>query len=548
MKSLLLSFAFILVFITSTFSQENSDLSSLQLKKIDSLAIQDVPNAAPGIATAIVKNGKVIYQKTAGFANLKDSVLITEQSRFNIASNGKQFTALAILVLIEEGKLSLKDDIRRFFPKIYPDIKSKITIENLLNHSSGIRDVYDLWNLKGITWWKETFNNQDALELMNHLKELNFTPGSKHSYSNTNYILLAEIIGKISGETFVDYTSNLFKKLGMPNTSFTADYKIISGAIAKPYFNFNTWTNYNWICNINGDGNLFSTLEDQLVWETIIQTKKSSFLSADIIEKSQKLFENSSIKTYGYGLEHGDYKGIPYQFHEGATGAWKATVNRFPSQNFSIVTLTNSGKTVPSMQTRQIADVLLAIENQTETYLIKPEKVGKLVNDDEILGVYQTEADFTFQFEKRGNDLFLIRSGRNDTKLVRESENIFHQWNDEAFKQEFIRNANGEMEVTAYYTSHAPYTLKRKNTDWTSFTFTSLNGVFKNEETEVSIKIKHQKEKNYSVKIGNQERKGLLISTNKLLVDDYSIELDLANQTLLLNGGRIQKVRFVKVD
>jgi len=196
------------------------------------------------------------------------------------------------------------------------------------------------------------------------------------------------------------------------------------------------------------------------------------------------------------------------------------------------------------MQTRQIADVLLNVENKKATYLMKPENIGKFTSVDEILGVYQTENDFTFQFEKRGEDLFLIRSGRNDTKLVRESENIFHQWNDEAFKQEFIKNPDDQMEVTAYYTSHAPYTLKRKNTDWTSFNFASLNGEFKNDETEVAIKIKHQKEKNYSVKIGNQERKGLLISPNKLLVDDYSIEVDLANKTLSLNGGRIQKVRF----
>lgn len=544
MKSLLSSLAFTIVFLTHSFSQESTVLSSIKLKKIDSLAIQDVPKGAPGIATGIVKNGKVIYQKTAGFANLKDSVLINPQSRFNIASNGKQFTALAVLVLIEDGKLSLKDEIRKFFPNLYPNLKTKITIENLLNHSSGIRDVYDLWSLKGITWWKQTYGNQDALDLIHQQKELNFIPGSKHSYSNSNYILLAEIIGKASGKSFVDYTSDLFKKLGMPNTSFTSNYKNITGAIASPYFNFNTWTNYNWTCNINGDGNLFSTLEDQLVWETIIQTKKSSYLSSDLIDKSQKLIENSFIKNYGYGLELHDYKGYTYQFHEGATGAWKATVTRFPTESFSIVTLTNSGKTIPSMQTRQIADVLLNVENKKETYLIKPENIGKFISGDEILGVYQTENDFTFQFEKKGDDLFLIRSGRNDTKLVREAANIFHQWNDEAFKQEFNRNVNGEMEVTAYYTSHAPYTLKRKNVDWASFNFSILNGIYKNNETEVSIKIKHKEEKNYSVKIGNQERKGLLIAPNKLLVNDYVLEVDLANQTLFLNGGRIQKVRF----
>jgi CubicO group peptidase (beta-lactamase class C family) len=202
---------------------------------------------------------------------LTDSTLITKDTRFNIASNGKQFTALAILVLIDEKKINLTDDIRKYLPTIYPKLNSKITIENLLNHTSGIRDVYDLWSLQGFTWWKYTFSNKDVLALIEKQQELNFLPNTKYLYSNTNYILLTAIIEKVTGKSFVVYTNDLFKKLNMPNTSFEDNYTKIRGPIAKAYFNFSTWKNYNWIWNVCGDGNIFSTLADQLQWELILQ-------------------------------------------------------------------------------------------------------------------------------------------------------------------------------------------------------------------------------------------------------------------------------------
>ena len=149
---------------TAIFGQSSNSFTPTQIKRLDSIATQDVPKGAPGIATGIVSNGKIIYEKVAGFANLTDSSLIAKDTRFNIASNGKQFTALSILILIDEKKISLTDDIRKYLPTIYPKLSSKITIENLLNHTSGIRDVYDLWSLQGLTWWEHSFSNKDVLE------------------------------------------------------------------------------------------------------------------------------------------------------------------------------------------------------------------------------------------------------------------------------------------------------------------------------------------------------------------------------------------------
>jgi CubicO group peptidase (beta-lactamase class C family) len=550
MKTLLLNFFIIATAIS--YGQKLKLFTPLQIKRLDSIATQDVPKGAPGIATGIVSNGKIVYEKVAGFANLTDSTLITKDTRFNIASNGKQFTALAILVLIDEKKINLTDDIRKYLPTIYPKLNSKITIENLLNHTSGIRDVYDLWSLQGLTWWEYSFSNKDVLALIEKQQELNSPPNKKHLYSNTNYILLTAIVEKVTGKSFVVYTNDLFKKLNMPNTSFESDYTKIRGPIAKAYFNFSTWKNYNWIWNVCGDGNIFSTLADQLQWEQILQGKIKSKIKRQILEKSQQLTDNSTIKNYGYGLEFGTYKGLSYKFHEGATGAWKATVIRFPDKNTSIVTLTNTGKSTPNTQTRQMADVVLNLKDNASYLVTKPAKVGSFVSEEDMIGTYLTDNNFTFQFEKKDSILYLKRLGRNDVKLEREAGNILHQTYDPDFKQEFKKNEKGEMTVTAYYTSHSPYTLTKAVSNWTGYNYHALNGKFLNSETNVTIDIKYVGDKNYDINNSSQDStKGLLISPTKLLVDNYVFDIENNATTpkmFLLSADRILRVKFIRVD
>ncbi len=529
------------------FGQE---LTDSQRDKLNKIAIQDVPKGGPGIAVGIVQNGKISYTKYAGFANLKDSLDIGEMSRFNIASNGKQFTAFAILTLEENNKLSLEDDIRKYLPNLYKNIKKPIKIKHVLNHSSGIRDVYDLWRLQGYTWWKQEFDNADAMELIAKQEDLNFVPGSKYSYSNSNYILLTQIIEKVTGTSFVAYTDQLFKKLDMPNTSFVNDFQNIKGQIAKPYFNFNTWKTYNWTCNIHGDGNLFSTLEDQLQWEKIVQTKKSKNFSKDIIIKSQELLANTTIKKYGYGVEFGEHKNELYCFHAGSTGAWKAITARFETGNFSIVTMINSGKIDPMMQTLQMADVLLHKIDSKETFPIVPKTIGEKVTNQDVLGIYRTKSGYVMKFEEREGDLYMIRSGRNDMKLLREANNIFHQWNDASFKQEFTKNKDGIMEITTYYPSVKPFTLTRIESDLSTFDFSVLNGSFNNVETGVSFTIKNIEKENYEVTIGKKKMNGLLVCDNEMLVVDYNLSFkkDSAGNIneIQVTSGRIQNVRFIR--
>jgi len=541
----LYSIVTVLILFGNVLIAQFNALTPQQITQLDAIATRDVPPGAPGVATGIVRNGQIVYTKVAGYANLEDSLQITPDTRFNIASNGKQFTALAILLLEQEGKLRLTDDIRTFFPKLYSQVEATITIEDLLNHSSGIRDVYDLWSLQGLTWWEHPFGNADALTLLEKQQSLNFSPGSQHAYSNSNYILLAEIVAKVSGQRFVHYTKKLFEQLNMPNTFFVDKAEQLSGPIAKPYFNFDTWFTYDWIWNGYGDGNIFSTLQDQLQWEKIVQQPEKAIIPEAVIRKSQQLTNNAAIGTYGYGLEFGTYKGLDYTFHDGATGAWKASFVRFPEAELAVVTLINTGKADPYAQTKQMADIVLDLPTALGQFATEPVEVGKYLAESDIVGTYLDENNTSFQFVLQDEALYLKRLGRNDTRLVRESANIFHQWNDSAFKQEFKRNDQGEMEVTAYYTSHAPYTLRRPECDWKNFSYQGLNGQYYNPETDISVKVKYVSEQNYEVEIGEEKQSGLLISPEKMLVGFYNFTIKNPN-TLLLNSDRSRNVAFVR--
>lgn len=540
---------YLLLFVLSSLNTLGQQtLSTEQFEKLNKIATQDVPDKAPGIATAIIKDGEVIFEKYAGYANLADSLLISPSSRFNIASNGKQFTALAILMLADSKKLRLTDDIRKYLPDLFPAVENKITINNLLNHTSGIRDFYDLLSLQGITWWEKNFTNEDIYKLIKNQTELNFSPGTKYLYSNTNYVLLALIIERLSKESFVTFTNKMFQQLNMPNTSFVDNASEVHEPIAKSYFNFNTWTTYDWIWNACGDGNIFSTLKDQIQWELVVQKKAPTKIKKRIIEQSQSLVPHS-IKNYGYGLEFGTYKDIEYRFHEGATGAWKATTLRIPTKNLSFITLTNTGKSIPYTQTRQMVDVILGLKTDQEYLVTKPKETGPYIDESEVVGTYLTDNNFAFQFVNVENKIYLKRIGRNDVELVRESDNIFNQKYDPDFKQEFRKNKNGELEVTAYYINHSPYTLKKVSTDWDKIEFKSLDGDYTNPETNVTISIRHKNKTDYDITIRDDYKTtGLLISNTKMLVDFYTLELEQTeeNNLLYLSGDRIKKVTFRK--
>src|SRR5436190_8839473 len=222
---------------------------------------------SPGCALAVIKEGKVIYERGYGCANLEYGTPITPSSVFYIASVSKQFTAMSVLLLVQQGKLSLDDDIRKHLSGI-PDFGRVITIRHLIHHTSGLRDYEELLAMAG---WRmdDVITREHMLNIVSHQKELNFNPGEEYQYCNTGYCLLAEIVARTSGQSFREFAdANIFKPLGMTNTHFNDDQERIVRNRAFSYRPDASQSFKNAFNNASvvGGGGIYSTVEDLAKW------------------------------------------------------------------------------------------------------------------------------------------------------------------------------------------------------------------------------------------------------------------------------------------
>lgn len=543
----------LLLLLLSFHSLAAQNLTAKEEQALDQLVLADVREDSPGLAVGVVKNGQVIYERYAGLAQIDDQIPIDEQTRFNLASNGKQFTALCILQLAADGKLQLADDIREYLPELLSKIDAPITIAQVLNHSSGIRDMYDLWSLQGITWWEQTLNNADALQLIYRQEELNFSPGSDYLYSNSNYILLPEVVRVVTGQSFKSYSDSLFRSMDMQATRFESDHQQIAN-MAYPYFNYNTWRGYDWLSDLHGDGALFSTLPDQLRWETHVQKLTPGILAEGVLAESQLPLKNTQIKNYGFGLEFDEYRERPYRFHEGSTGAWKASTLRFPEKKLSIIVMTNSGAIVPFSLSRQCADVLLGVESKAGApFQLQPAATPSTsLTPQEIMGTYQTERGYFMKIVEGKKGLMLERAGRDAIQLQAEANNLYNEVSDEAFKQFFTYDPDKGYQLTVFYPTHAPYTLTKVATDWTEVDYSALNGSYLNTETDVECTLKHDKGDQYTVRINGEKVSAQLFTPETLMIGRYRarVEQDENKEVaaLVIGTNRIRNVRFERVN
>src|SRR5207245_1739484 len=277
---------------------------------------------SPGCALGVYRNGKIIYSKGYGLANLEENVPITPESVFDIGSTSKQFTAASILLLEERGKLSVNDDIRKYIPEL-PDYGQKITILHLLNHTSGLRDYLTLMDLAGIPTDSVT-TDEDALQMIFRQKALNFAPGSDWLYSNTGFFLLSVIVKRASGKTLREFAAeNIFAPLGMDHTQFRDDHTSLIANRAMAYDAKEKGAGYRLDVSYfeqTGDGAVHTSVEDLLKWDENFysgQVGGKEFLSQ--IQSPSKL-NSGKVLDYAKGLFIQDYRGLHAVSHGGAWG------------------------------------------------------------------------------------------------------------------------------------------------------------------------------------------------------------------------------------
>src|SRR6267378_3909429 len=336
---------------------------------------------SPGCALGVYRDGKILYSKGYGLANLEENVAIKPQSVFDIGSTSKQFTAASILLLEKQGKLSVNDDVRKYIPEL-PDYGQKITILQLLNHTSGLRDYLTLMELAGTNVDSVT-TDEDALRMIVRQKALNFAPGSDWLYSNTGFFLLSVIVKRVSGKTLQEFAGeNIFAPLEMSHTQYRDDHTSLIPNRALAYDAKEKGVGYRLDVSYfeqTGDGAVHTSVEDLLKWDENFysgQIGGKDFLTE--IQEQGKL-NSGKVLDYAKGLFIQDYRGLHTVSHGGSWGGYRAELLRFPEQHFSVACLCNLGSARPSNRAHRVAEVYLASlmkpKDTNKETLEKPEKV-----------------------------------------------------------------------------------------------------------------------------------------------------------------------------
>jgi CubicO group peptidase (beta-lactamase class C family) len=318
---------------------------------------------SPGCALGVYKDGQIVYKRGYGMANLNDDVPITPVTVFHVASMSKQFTAASILLLAQQGKLSLDDDVHKYIPEL-PNFGERITLRNLLHHTSGLRDQWSLLGLAGWRYSQDLITDDDVMSVVVRQKALNFNPGDKYAYSNTGFTLLAIVVKRVSGMSLREFTTkNIFQPLGMTHTHFRDDHEEVIKHDALGYeqdgkdkpFRMNL-TNFD----TTGATSLHTTVEDLQLWDENFYHPRvgGPALIQQMLERGKL---NSGVpQDYASGLVIGVYKGLPTVDHGGADAGYRSDLIRFPEQHFSTAVLCNFADTDPSGLAHEVADILLA--------------------------------------------------------------------------------------------------------------------------------------------------------------------------------------------
>jgi CubicO group peptidase (beta-lactamase class C family) len=334
---------------------------------------QKVGPGSPGVALAIVKDGESVFEQGWGLANLEYDIPITPATVFDAASVSKQFTAFAVARLIQQGKLSLEDDIRKYLPDM-PDYGTTITLRHLLSHASGLRDQWTLLALAGKPNG-DVVSQADTLNIIERQRELLFRPGERFLYCNSGYTLLSEIVAKASGKPFGDFTRDeIFEPLGMTNSHFHTNCHEVVKNMAYGYSQSNGDNYRKGLLNYEtvGATGLFTTVEDLAKWIANLEHPKPGLASPlELMQQPGRL--NSGEKLdYGMGLFLEDYRGARLIQHGGAQACYRSFVLWFPDLHLGVALLGN----LASLDNREIAITAAEIFLGDQLQPVKPTNPG----------------------------------------------------------------------------------------------------------------------------------------------------------------------------
>lgn len=388
--------------------------------QVDALLSRWVQAETPGAAVIVVRHGNVLFEKGYGLADVARREPITPHTVFDIASVSKPFTAMAILMLVEQGKLHFTDSLGAFFPEFSVEAR-EITVRQMLSHMSGLPDYTRTWGeTRG---WKDTPRTADNVVAFLQRQRLRFKPGDRWEYSNSNYVLLAQIVSRVAQEPFPHYLrTHIFQPLGM-NASFvyerggtvlrTTAYTGRGSAVVRAVRNRENY--------VYGDGQVNSTVEDLAKW--------ARALSGSVLVRASTLREafapartrDDTPVNYGFGWGLGRYRGTSFVGHGGETDGFVAQLTHFPQLDFTVVLLSNyEDLPAPFAIANAIAGIYLADELRTPL----PLTALPATQLSAYVGTYALyDVALKIHYDERA--LWLVPSGRKRVKLVPVSEDEF---------------------------------------------------------------------------------------------------------------------------
>ena len=330
-----------------------------RIPEIDAIFADWDRPGSPGCAVAVAQDGVLGYSRGYGYANLDYDIPITPQTVFDIASVSKQFNAAALTMLALEGKLSLDDDVRKWLPEL-PAYEQPITLRHMMYHTSGLRDYLNLFPLAGRGDYFP-ISHEQILDMMSRQQALIFPPGDRYRYSNTAYMLLAQVIERASGKTIGEQVNErIFEPLGMTGSYAYDDLEQIipfrgTGYASAADGGVRIVHNYNF--DVVGDGQLYSTMEDLLRWDNYLHGSKPDIYPLMLTEGRLNSGEGTG---YAQGIVVGDYRGLGTVGHSGSSWGFRTHLLRIGDPALTIAVSCNQDEINATRLAQQVADYYLA--------------------------------------------------------------------------------------------------------------------------------------------------------------------------------------------
>jgi CubicO group peptidase (beta-lactamase class C family) len=387
----------------------------------------------PGAAVSVARGGELLFSSGYGLAQLEYDIPISAATIFHVASVSKQVTAFSVAVLAAEGSVSLDEDIRTYIPEA-PDFGERITLRHLAHHTSGLRDQWELLGMAGVRI-DDVITTDDILTLFKHQAELNFPPGSEFLYCNTGYTLLAEIVARVTGETFHDWTRDrLFIPLGMTDTHFHDDHRRIVPGRAYSYQRVDD-AYINGVLSFANVGatSLFTTVEDFAKWTHNLDTGELGGADTIALMHEVRPLNDDSGKPYAFGLVLREFRGLPVVEHGGGDAGFRSHAMRFPAHRLSVHVFGNLADLGPSVLARRVASVYLedemhAAEGSVGRAIPTSDTARAAAPDlplDDYVGEYALDDGSVVRVSREGDRLVRDADGYPTSRLASEGGHAF---------------------------------------------------------------------------------------------------------------------------